>query len=1084
MYCELHCHSYYSLLDGASSPRALVERAAALGMPALALTDHDGLIGAVEFWRAAQAQGMRPIVGAEVTLARGTHLTLLAETQAGYANLCRLISVGHLAGAKGQPRLTIEDVARHAEGLLCLSGCRQGAVAQALIGASTSSADGASTGSADDAARLARAVRAAGRLVDIFGRDRVWIELQHHLLPDDDRLVRGLLAVARAVGVGAVATNNVHYATADGHRLHDVLTATRHGVSLAELGPRRRPNSEFYLKGAAEMAALFSERPDALDATWTIAERCAVSLDFSGRRLPAFPPRSEAFPQGLPPGETPFSYLYRLAHAGLLERYRPATPQAVSQLAHELAVIEAVGLADYFLIVWDIVREARARGIRCQGRGSAANSLVAYVLGITSVDPLAHNLLFERFLSDRTDTIPDIDLDFARDRRDEVIAYVYDRYGHDHAAMVCNVVTYQPRLALRDAARALGFPPEEVGRLVEGRSVESKSVDREAEGAMGADVGSAATSPSLALLNDIAAQLVGVPRHLSVHVGGVLITAQPLVEVVPLERAAKPNTVVAQWNKDSVEDAGLIKIDLLSLATLAMLSEACALVERRHGTAPDLDRLPLDDPAVYRLLAAGDTIGCFQVESRAQISMLPRLRPTRFEDLIVEIAIVRPGPIQGGMVHPYLRRRQGLEPVTYLHPSLEPALRETLGVVVFQEQVLRVAMALAGFTPGEADLLRRAMSRSRSAEAMAELEERFVRGALARGVEEPIARQAFHQLRGFATYGFCKSHAASFALIAYQTLWLKAHYPAEFYCALLNQQPMGFYSPEVIVGDAQRHGVAVLRPDVNASQERCTLERVASHLAAGGNRAEPVAGTGDALRLGLRYLAGLGQAGIERLLAAREDRPFDDLADFCRRTRLPRSLVADLIRAGALDSLRLPRRQLLWALGGLRYEEEALMEPPDVDADLPELSGREAMAWEYELMGLSPDGHPMQFWRAWLSGKGVLAAAELAGQPAGAVVRTAGMVVVRQAPPTAKDHLFLTLEDETGLVNLVVRPDLRQRRDGEALHRASLLLVEGRLQREGEAISLLVQRAQALRAGDAPPVAAGPRTGASGRGRT
>ena len=810
MYTELHCHTYYSLLDGASSPEALLDCAAALGMSALAITDHDGLYGAVEFWRAARDRGIRPVIGAEVTLAHGSHLTLLAETQSGYANLSRLISTGQLAGAKGAPVLTIEDVARHAGGLLCLSGCRGGAVAQAIL-----AGDGA------------RAVRAAGKLADIFGRERFWIELQRHWLPDDDRLLAGLVAVAETVGAAVVATNNVHYATADGHRLHDVLTATRYNVPLGELGTRQRPNSEFFLKDAAQMAALFAERPDALAATQSIAERCDVLLDFSRRRLPAFPPRSVSFLHGIPPGETAFSYLYALSHAGLYATLRgqPVTPPMVKQLAHELAVIEAVGLSDYFLIVWDIVREARTRGIRCQGRGSAANSLVAYLLGITPVDPLQHNLLFERFLSDRTDTTPDIDLDFERERRDEVIAYVYERYGQEHTALVCNVVTYQPRLAVRDAARALGFPAEEIGRLVDGRLGIGRPGDAVAHDPPATQATNLPIYQSADLLATLASQLIGVPRHLSVHAGGMLVTAQPLVEVVPLEHATKPGVVVAQWNKDSVEDAGLVKIDLLSLATLGMITEACALVERRHGIKLTIDGLPLNDPAVYRLLAEGDTIGCFQVESRAQSSMLPRLRPDCFDDLVIEVSIVRPGPIQGGMVHPYLRRRQGLEPVTYLHPSLEPALRETLGVIIFQEQVLRVAMALAGFTPGEADLLRRAMSRSRSSEAMLVLRSRFLAGAGANGVEPAVAEEVFNQLQGFATYGFCKSHAASFALIAYQTLWLKAHHPAEFYCALLNHQPMGFYSPEVVIGDAKRHGITVLRPDVSASEDGCTLEQ-------------------------------------------------------------------------------------------------------------------------------------------------------------------------------------------------------------------------------------------------------------------
>ena len=1055
MYCELHCHTHYSLLDGASAPEALLDRAAALGMPALAVTDHDGLYGVVPFWRAARARGIRPVIGAEITLVRGSHLVLLAETQAGYANLSRLISAGRLAppdpaaaesiAVKGTFRLTIEDVARHAGGLLCLSGCRQGALSGAIL-----------------AGDEALALRAAGKLADIFGRDRFWIELQRHWLPDDERLNAGLLAVARAVGAGVVATNDVHYALPEGHRLHDVLTATRYNVGLAELGTRQRPNSEFFLKSEAEMAALFSDHPEILAATQAIAERCEVSLDFSSRRLPAFPARSEGFTHGILPGETAFSTLNALCQEGLRAKYRPVTPQAVKQMAHELTVIERVGLADYFLIVWDIVRFARASGIRCQGRGSAANSVVAYLLGITPVDPLRHNLLFERFLSDRTDTMPDIDIDFAADRRDEVMAYVYERYGTEHAAMVCNVVTYLGRSAVRDAARALGFPPEELGRIGEWRAAHEGWVgDRwgrwERGGNPGPGLQGGAAQPTggeagepggFRLLGEMASQLVGTPRHLSVHVGGMLITAQPLVEVVPLEHAAKPGVVVAQWNKDSVEDAGLIKIDLLSLRTLGVLTEACTLIERRHGSVLDLDALPLDDPAVYRLLAEGDTIGCFQVESRAQSQMLPRLQPRNFDDLIIEVSIVRPGPIQGGMVHPYLRRRRGEEQVTYLHPKLEPILSETLGVIIFQEQVIRVSVALAGFTPGEADLLRRAMSRTRSGEAMAELSERFVAGAVANGIEQSVAEEAFRQLQGFATYGFCKSHAAAFALVAYQTLWLKAYYPAELFCALLNHQPMGFYSPEVLVGDAGRHGIAALRPDVNRSEDGCTLEQHGS-------------GPASSIRLGLRYLHGLGEAGRERLLKAREAGPFVDLPDFCRRTRLPKPLTGDMIRAGALDGLGGPKRQLLWALGGLHYEEEALLEAPDAGAELPDLTEREAMAWDYELLGMSPDDHPMRLLRQRLRGEGVLSAAELALQPRGRIVKVAGMVIVRQAPPTAKGHLFITLEDETGLINLIFRPELYER-ERAALRKAQVLQARGCVQRDGPSISLLVQEATPL----------------------
>ncbi len=1049
-YVELHCHSHYSFLDAPSSPGALLDRAAALGMTGLALTDHDGLYGAVEFWRAARARAIRPVIGAELTLARGSRLVLLAETQQGYANLSRLISAGQLAGSKGQSRLTIDDVAPRAAGLLCLTGGSRGAVAAAVL--------------AQDAGR---AVRAAGKLADIFGRDRLWVELQRHWLPEDARLNAGLLEVARATGLPVVATNDVHYATPDEHPLRDVLLATRDLCSLTELAARPGPHTsrEFCLKGAAEMAALFADLPRALTATQAIAERCEVTLDFSAQRTPAFPPQTPDFPHGIPAGETAFSYLHALCQQGARERYTPITPDVVRQLARELLVIDTTGLADYFLLVWDIVRHARAQGIRCQGRGSAAGSLVAYALGITPVDPLAHNLLFERFLSADRHTMPDIDIDVAADRRDELIRYVYARYGADHAAMVCNVVTYQWRLAVRDVARALGFAPEDVDRVSAAlRAPERPPVDASAGRAaphddtkghaQAADDLRGLDAHALALVADLAGRLIDTPRHLSVHSGGVLVTAQPLVEIVPVERAAKEGIVVAQWNKDSVEDAGLIKIDLLCLRTLDLVSEAEALIAAQTGQPPPLDALPLDDPAVYRALCAGDTIGAFQVESRAQSQMLPRLKPQRFEDIIVQVAIIRPGPIQGGMIHPYLRRRRGEEQPVYLHPSLEPVLKETLGVILFQEQVIRVAVALAGFAPGEADALRRAMSRSRSARAMSELRERFVAGAAANGVDGATAAEVFRQLEGFAVYGFCKSHATAFALLSYQTQWLKLYHPLAFYTALLNHQPMGFYSPEVVVGDAQRHGVKVLRPDVNRSQDECVIE-------------------GGALRLGLRYLHGLGAGGRARLLAARESRtrgaggPFVDLADFCRRTRLPRNLVADLARAGAFDGITTDRRGLLWTLGALQYDEDAadgvgaLAEAPDEAAELPALDEREALAWDYELLGLSPGDHPMRTLRDRLAAKGYLAAADLAQQPAGRRVTVAGLVVVRQAPPTAKGHLFITLEDETGLINLIIRPDLRQRRR-DLLHNATLLAAQGETQRDGEAVSVLAREVAAL----------------------
>ncbi|RPI56968.1 MAG: DNA polymerase III subunit alpha, partial [Chloroflexi bacterium] len=741
-YVELHCHSYYSLLDGASSPEVLVTQAVALGYPALALTDHQGLYGIVRFWQAAREQGLKPIAGAEVDLAgadaggRGHHLTLLAETQKGYANLCRLLSIGRAAPTdgpterwqKGHALLSWEDLAGHAEGLLCLSGCRRGIVASALL-------------AGDEAA----AHRAAGRLRQIFP-GCFWIEVQRHYLPDDARLAAALIALARRVDLDLVATNDVHYARREGQRLHDVLTCIRHHTTLPEAlaAGLLHPNSERFLKSPGEMAGLFGGLPGALRSTLEIAARCEVSLDFTAQRLPIF---------SVPQGHTADSYLRHLCLAALrsTRKIEPVTPQARAQLDHELGVIGRMGLAGYFLVVWDIVQFAREQGVRCQGRGSAANSLVAYLLDITPVDPLRHNLLFERFLSEGSYTMPDIDVDLAADRREEVIQYVYERYGQEHVGMVCNVVTYRARSALREVAKALAFPPDVIDRAAKSLDTRSalaaagllesglplpgeleRDMEREEDPApplpqapKPPDHPPATTQLPWPLLLALLRQMDGVPRHLSIHVGGMLITAAPLVEVVPLERATMPGRVVVQWDKDSVEDAGLIKIDLLGLRTLGAIDEALRHVQSREqqGSSLDLDHLPLDDPAVFRLLQRADTVGCFQVESRAQAQMLPRLRPERFEDIVVGVSLIRPGPIQGGMVHPYLRRRQGLESPTYVHPALEPILGETLGVIVFQEQVIRVAMAIAGFSPAEADRLRRALSRSNSQEALAALRE-------------------------------------------------------------------------------------------------------------------------------------------------------------------------------------------------------------------------------------------------------------------------------------------------------------------------------------------------------------------------
>jgi error-prone DNA polymerase len=710
--------------------------------------------------------------------------------------------------------------------------------------------------------------------------------------------------------------------------------------------------------------------------------------------------------------------------------------------------------------------------------------------------------------------MPDIDIDFAADRREEVIQYVYNRYGKEHVGMVCNVVTYRARSALRETAKALAFPPDVIDRLaktLDTRSCLQAAQDLAAMSDLQPDLLSPEpsdtlphpSSPSLPwrTLSELLCQMDGIPRHLSIHVGGMLITAAPLVEIVPLERATMPGRVVVQWNKDSVEDAGLIKIDLLSLRTLGVIEEALDHIQKQHRLALDLDRLPLDSAtdspshAIYDLLQRADTVGCFQVESRAQAQMLPKLQPTRFEDIVIGVALIRPGPIQGGMVHPYLRRRQGLEPVIYSHPALKPVLAETMGVIIFQEQVIRVAMAIAGFKPAEADQLRRAMSRSRSQEAMMALRERFLKGAQANGIDQDIAADVFQQLAGFAGFGFCKSHAAAFALVAYQTLYLKAYFPAEYTCALLNHQPMGFYPPEVLIGDARRHGVSVLHPDINLSMEACTLENrrvpiVTDNppLASGAPIADPAPDNLSAIRLGLRYVHGLGEVWQARIVEQRETSPrnnqeakrFLTLQDFCQRTNLPRSLVENLIRAGALDSLGHTRRDLLWELGGLVYYEgnrkaygaggvrgtHIDLDIPIEPAALPILTQAERMTWEHELLGLAPGDHVMSLYRESLQAQGVLSSQDLNACQDGQLVRLAGYAVVRQRPPTAKGYLFITLEDEDGLMNLIVRPRVYEQYRN-ALRNAPLLWVEGRLQRERQALSILVHSATAL---DSPSI--------------
>ncbi len=1017
-YVELHAHSYFSLLDGASSPEALVERAAQLGMTALALTDHDAVYGAVRFESAARAAGIHPIFGAELTLVDGSHLTLLVENERGWGNLCWLISQARGNAPKGQAALPRQLLEGHSTGLIALSGCHKSEIASALLRGDPRAA-----------------TEAACFYRDVFGADRFWIELQHHKQPGTPKLLFKLVTLARQIGVGYVATNNVHYATKDSHELQDVLTCIRQGTTLDDPLGGRRSNVEYYLKSARQMAELFTSYPAALTNTRRIAERCHFVPQYGLQDLPAFP---------TPVGLSEEDYLRQLCEEGLSQRFPDRPVAAVIALDHELKVITRAGLANYFLIVWDIVRFARENGIRCQGHGSSANSLVAYLLAISPIDPLAHHLVFERFLSDERRSVPDIDIDFMADRREEVIQYVYARYGADYTAMACTFVTFRERSARREVGKVLGLPPELIESAVRNVHARNRGVLSQEGGSEGSDESggfSAGESEQKAQYDRLCAQIKGLPRHLGIHNGGMIITGAPLAMRVPTEPATMPDRVVCQWDKNGLEDAGLIKIDVLGLRMLSAIAETVRILGETRGAPPDLDNLTLDDPDVYAMISRADTIGVFQVESRAQAQVLPRIQPRAFADLIVSISLIRPGPVQGNMVHPYLRRRLHEEPVTYVHPLLEPALAETLGVILFQEQVLKVARDLGQFTAGQGEQLRRALGKNEADDIM-RFQTAFVAGAEANGVASAVAAEVFGQLKAFGGYSFPKSHAAAFAVLVYQSAWLKCHYPAAFYTALLNNQPMGFWSPAVIVNDARHHGIRILAVDVNHSRADCTFED-------GG------------IRIGFRYVRGLGEAGANWLEAARGAIPFRDLVDFCARTRLriPRKLVERLILVGAMDNWNIARRQLLWELGQVRRSDDELDLAFVHEAiTLPALSRAEALRAEYMILGLSTGDHIMALYRAALDDAGILGSTALTRCADGERVRVAGQVVVHQSPPTAKGHHFVTLEDEFGMMNVIARPAVYAEY-ASVIREVPLLLVEGVVQKNGGVVNLLAIRA-------------------------
>jgi error-prone DNA polymerase len=992
-------------------------------MKALALTDHDGLYGAVRFVTAAKEAGIKPILGAEVTLEGGSHLTLLAENHQGYANLCRLLTLARRDQPKGTAMLTRRDLAAYPEGLIGLSGCRRGEIPNLLA-----------------AGRAEQGMETAQGYARLFGPERFFIEIQRHYQPGETRLLGQLMALADRAGLQIVATGDVHYIHPHQREVHDVLTCIRHRTTLDDAEDLLRTNDEYRFRSPEEMTKLFPQAPSALENTLFIAERCASAdtfLPMGSQTLPEFP---------VPSNHTPDSFLHALCQKVMQTRYRSSLP--LQQLQHELAVISQMDLANYFLIVWDMVRFARDSGIRCQGRGSAANSLVAYLLDISPIDPVACDLVFERFLSSERHRPPDIDIDFAADRREEVIQYVYRRYGREHAAMACTLVTFRARSAVRDTARALGFPPALLDRLARVLDVRDSSSIAESQGLIESFEEDLAGRPFQNLLR-IAPQLDGIPRHLGIHNGGMVLSGPPLCELVPLEPATMEERVVTQWDKDGLEGAGMIKVDLLGLRMLSAIEDAIIIVGAQSDQSPDsldhprnqLAHLSRDDPEVYDMICRGETIGLFQVESRAQANLIPHFQPRSFSDLVVQISLIRPGPIQANMVYPYLRRRQGLEPASYLHPLLKPALEETLGVAVFQEQILKVARDLAGFSPGEAELLRRALSHKRAEKRIRLFRERFIQGGTERGVSPEICERIFEQLQAFGGYAFPKSHAAAYAVLTYQSAWLRRYHPAAFFAAVLRHQPMGFYPPHVVVAETRRYGVEIRPVDVETSDVRATVE-------------------GQAIRLGLAVVSGLQDVGGERITQARRSGPFRSLVDFCRRTRLGRRAVEALIMAGGFDSWGTPRRQLLWDLEAALEASETSpglgVEIPDERARFGFLSSRGRLWTEIAYTGVSSREHLVSLVAGQLKSIGVTPSQELAEISHGTKVWVGGVIVSHQRPPSAKGVAFLALEDEGGLINIVFKPAVYEA-NRKAL-RAVFVVVEGKLQRKGQGINILAHR--------------------------
>ncbi|WP_434089786.1 error-prone DNA polymerase [Micromonospora echinofusca] len=1043
-YAELHAHTNFSFLDGASHPEELAEEAARLGLTALAVTDHDGFYGVVRFAEAARALHLPTVFGAELSLdlpgpqngepdPLGRHLLLLAHGHEGYARLASTIARAQLRGGeKGRPVYGgLEEVAAELrDHVLVLTGCRKGHVPAALL-----------TEGVDAAARE------LDRLTALFGAETVAVELTDHGHPVDADRNDALAELAAAAGLPTVATNNVHYATPGRRRLATAVAAVRARRSLDEIDGWLPAAGTAHLRGGAEMAARFAAYPGAVARAAEFGAELAFDLQLVAPRLPAYP---------VPPGHTEMSWLRHLTHAGARERYGPpeAHPRAYAQLDHELNMIEELGFPGYFLVVYDIVTFCREQDIYCQGRGSAANSAVCYALRITNVDAVRHRLLFERFLAPERDGPPDIDVDIESDRREEVIQHVYARYGREHTAQVANVISYRPRSAVRDVAKAFGFSPGQ-------QDAWSKQIDR---------WGSVASVDVADIPEQVVAyanELQTFPRHLGIHSGGMVICDRPVIEVCPVEWGRMPGRSVLQWDKDDCAAVGLVKFDLLGLGMLSALHYGYDMI----GMSLDLGDMTLDDPEVYDMLCRADSVGVFQVESRAQMATLPRLKPREFYDLVVEVALIRPGPIQGGSVHPYIRRKNGQEPVTYAHPLMRNALEKTLGVPLFQEQLMQLAIDLAGFDAAGADQLRRAMGAKRSAERMARIADRLYAGMAERGITGELADDVYRKLSAFASYGFPESHAMSFAYLVYASSWLKRYHPGPFLAALLNAQPMGFYSPQTLVDDARRHGVEVRRPDINASGALAVLESTPQTRwgSAAGEPPHAWGLGGPAVRLGLSGVRTLGDGVAERIEAERTARgPYRDMPDLARRVGLSAAQLEALATADAFACFGLSRREALWAAGAAAQDRPGRLPGTVTGATAPTLPGMEAverLVADVWATGLSPESHPVSFIRPRLDALGAVPIARLGRVEPGRRIRVGGIVTHRQRPATAGGVTFLNLEDETGMLNVTCSPGLWQRYRRVARTSAALV-VRGRLQRHEGVINLTADRLDAIE----PPV--------------